>query len=69
MKRMSKLSDGDDTGKLTIYTEENFTGQSKTFTENDANVPKNGWKNEIKSIVVQGNPWICYPELSYKVRL
>ena len=65
---MSKFSSGDETGKLTLYSGEDFTGDSKTFTENDANCPKNGWKNAVKSLVVKGNPWIAYPELQYKVQ-
>ena len=53
---------------MTLYSGEDFDGESLSFTESDANVAKNKqWTHEIRSVVCQGNPWIIYPDLSFKV--
>ena len=68
MKRFAKLSSSaNNVNKLTIYSGEDFTGDSKVYSENDKDMQKNGWKVPIKSLIVQGNPWVIYPELQYKV--
>ena len=51
-----------------MYSGEDFAGDSLSLTEGDPNVAKNKqWTQEVKSVVCQGNPWIIYPELAFKV--
>lgn len=70
MKRfLTKLPNGNDeeSSSMTIYSGEDFTGDSKTFNDPDKDMQKNGWKVPIKSVVVSGNPWIIYPLVQFKV--
>ena len=68
MNRMSKLSKGDGVGRLKLFTEPDFGGECKTFTDSDANIQKT-WKKKVASVIVSGNPWLLFPELQFKVRL
>ncbi len=66
MNRMSKLSKGDGVGRLRLYTEPDFGGECKTFTDSDPNVQKT-WKRSVASVIVTGNPWLLFPGKQYDV--
>lgn len=58
---------GDGTGKLVLYTQRDFSGDSHTFTASQAKINESPWKGKsIGSVVIQGNPWLMYPEESMK---
>lgn len=76
--------------KLTVYSQENFSGESRIFTDTDGNVPKT-LKATVSVVslvnkffivnelhftkmalfpplqIVNGNPWLIFPEPGYKV--
>ena len=70
MKRFSNLKQaGDGVGKLIVYTGADFSGDEHTFKENAGKIHETPWKGKtIGSVIVQGNPWLFYPEDMYKVR-
>ena len=44
-----------------------FGGDSKTFMESAANASSTLEGHKIASFIIQGNPWIFYPEENMKV--
>jgi len=47
---------------LTVYSETKFGGTSKVIKDSEVNLTKVGVKFNIKSAVVEGNPWILFAE-------
>ena len=67
MKRTSTLRLAEP-GKLTVYSDLAFKGDSHTFTESSNKINESPWKGKIvKSLIIQGNPWLFYPEEHQKV--
>ena len=60
-------SDGDGISRIIVYTCPDFGGDSKTFMESAANASSTLEGNKIASFIIQGNPWIFYPEENMKV--
>ena len=60
-------SDGDGISRIIVYTFADFGGDSKTFMESAANASSILEGNKIASFIIQGNPWIFYPEENMKV--
>ena len=60
---------GGESGKLLVYTDSNFKGEEHTFTDTAGKIVETPWKGKsVKSLIVQGNPWLFYPEELCKVR-
>ena len=60
--------DGDGISRLMVYDSPEFSGDSKTIMESTANAANIlGTGKKIASLVVQGNPWIFFPEENMKV--
>ena len=59
--------DGDGISRIIVYTCPDFGGDSKTFMESAANASSTLEGNKIASFIIQGNPWIFYPEENMKV--
>ena len=62
-------SDGDGISRIIVYTCPDFGGDSKTFMESAANASSTLEGNKIASFIIQGNPWIFYPEENMKVNI
>ena len=61
-------SDGDGISRITFYSLPNFSGDSKTCMDSSPNAKSIlGEGTKICSMVVQGNPWVFYPEENMKV--
>ena len=59
---------GGESGKLLVYTDSNFKGEEHTFTDTAGKIVETPWKGKsVKSLIVQGNPWLFYPEELCKV--
>ena len=61
-------SDGDGISRITFYSLPNFSGDSKICVDSSPNAKSIlGEGTKICSMVVQGNPWVFYPEENMKV--
>ena len=61
-------NDGDGISRITLFTGPDFTGDSKTFMESTANAKGIlGDGKKINSMIVQGNPWVFFPDENMKV--
>ena len=61
-------TDGDGISRIIVYSGPDFSGESKTIVESVPNVGSViGSGNKIESMVVQGNPWLFFPEEQMKV--
>ena len=61
-------TDGDGISRIIVYSGPGFSGESKTIVESVPNVGSViGSGNKIESMVVQGNPWLFFPEEQMKV--
>ena len=61
-------SDGDGISRIIIYDGPDFTGDSKVIMESVSNSGSIlGAGKKIKSIVIQGNPWLFYADEQMKV--
>ena len=58
---------GNGEGHLTLYTDVNFGGESKTFVDSDICLKMSWGSKPIKSVVIEGNPWNFYQEENMKV--
>ena len=59
---------GGDSGKLIVYSEPNYQGEEHTFKDTAGKINETPWKGKsVKSLIVQGNPWLFYPEELCKV--
>jgi hypothetical protein len=69
MKKFSSLKQaGDGNGKLIVYSSPDFQGDEHTFKDNVPKVGECPWKGKtIGSVIIQGNPWLFYPEEVSKV--
>ena len=64
----SKGNDGDGISRLTLYDGPDFTGSSKVIMESVSSAGNIlGAGKKIQSMVIQGNPWLIYPEEQMKV--
>ena len=61
-------NDGDGISRLTLYTGPDFSGESKTIMESSPSAKSIlGEGKKINSMVVQGNPWVFFPDENMKV--
>ena len=61
-------SDGDGISRITIYSLPDFNGDSQTFMDSSPNAKSIlGEGSKISSMIVQGNPWVFYPDENMKV--
>ena len=59
---------GGDSGKLLVYSEPNYQGEEHTFKDTAGKINETPWKGKsVKSLIVQGNPWLFYPDELCKV--
>ena len=60
--------DGDGISRIILYDGPGFTGGSQTIMESITNARSIlGEGKKIASFVIQGNPWLFYPEENMKV--
>ena len=69
MKKFANLKQaGGETGKLVVFTQANFQGEQHSFADSVAKINECPWKGKsIGSVIIQGNPWLFYPEELMKV--
>ena len=61
-------NDGDGISRLTLYSGPDFSGESKTIMESSPSAKSIlGDGKKISSMVVQGNPWVFFPDENMKV--
>ena len=68
MKKSSNLKAvGGETGKLVLYTGQDFNGDEHSFADSVKAINESPWKGKtIKSLKVIGNPWLFYNEEGMK---
>ena len=60
--------DGDGISRIILYDRPDFSGESLTIMESVSNARSLlGEGKKISSFVIQGNPWLFYPEEQMKV--
>lgn len=68
MNRMSQLRGGTSgKGKITLFTHEDFEGASLEIEDSNMQIQKLWPHDRIRSVIVQGNPWVLFEEPGFWV--
>jgi hypothetical protein len=51
---------------ITVYSEQNLTGQNFETRDNQPRLDLSQWQNQIASIIVKGGTWDFFPDLEFR---